>query len=174
MTGPPEKEVGAPLRAPSQTGTSISNSYHKGSCRQARPLSSPIPARKTRVAEKRTVKKGHSYESLAMAFTLGGFNSRQIAREGDWAIYEQRWGDSKNVCYEVIRIRLEEATTFPSGRSYPEREVHPPSEAWGTDGFTLTDRDATFKKLKQLSPEEPAKPIWNGYGNISRTGTKLN
>jgi hypothetical protein len=172
--GPPRKEDGAPLRAPSKTaGTSTTNSYHKGSCRQARPLSSRIPATKTRVAEKRIVKKGHSYEPIAVAFTLGGFDYRQIEREGDWAVYEQRWRDSKNVCYEVIRIRLEEATTFPSGRSYPAREVYPPSEAWGTDGFTLTDKDAAFKKLKQLSPEGPAKPIWNGYGNISRTRTKL-
>jgi hypothetical protein len=92
-----------------------------------------------------------------MAFTLGGFNYRQIAREGDWAIYEQRWRDSKNVCYEVIRIRREEATTFPSGRSYPAREVYPPSEAWGVDGFTFTDRDKARAKFFEISLEEPAR-----------------
>jgi hypothetical protein len=148
----PNKYAEAPLRAPAQTETLTTNSYHSGCGRQdclpqvheeqpsfARPLSAPIPAQKTRVTEKRAVKKGYSYEPLATAFTLGGFDYRQIAREGDWAIYEQRWRDSKNGCYEVIRIRREEAATLPSGRSYPAREVYPPSEAWArTDSPSRT------------------------------------
>ena len=181
----PNKYAEALLHAPAKTETSTSNSYLKDSrCQDwlspvhedqasASPLSSPILAQKTRVAEKQAVKKGHSYEPLAKAFTLGGFSYRQIAREKNWAIYEQRWRGSENVCHEIIRIRREEATTFPSGRSYPPREVYPPSEAWGVDGFTVTDRDAAFKKLKQMSPEGPAKPTGSGYGDISRTRTKL-
>ena len=117
----------------------------------------PSSSRKTRVAEKEAVKKGHSYERLAKAFTLGGFGYRQIAREGNWAIYEQRWPGSENLCYEIIRIRREEATTFPSGRSYPEREVYPSSEAWGVDGFTVTDRNKAWDKFFEISLEEPAK-----------------
>jgi hypothetical protein len=178
--GPPEKgkENGAPLRAPSQTaGTSTTNSYHKGSCRQARPLSSPILANKTRPVKKGSLKNAHSCEPLKTEFTLKGFNYRQIAREENWAVYEQRWRDSENVCYEVVRIRREEATTFPSGRSYPAREVYPPSEAWGTDGFTLTDKDAAFKKLKQLSPEGPVKTnlerIWEHIPDRNQTGTGI-
>ena len=177
-------KYGALLHAPSQTQTSTNN-YHAGCGRQdrlsrvheqqpsfSRPLSSPILAQKTRVAEKRVVKKRHSYEPLETAFTLGSFGYRQIAREKDWAIYEQRWPGSENVCYEVIRIRREEATTFPSGRSYPAREVYPSSEASGTDGFTVTNRDAGFKKLKQMSPAETGKkPIWNSW---RQTGTGTN
>ena len=110
----------------------------------------PPSSRKASVAEKGAVKKGHSYERLAKAFTLGGFGYRQIAREGNWAIYEQRWPGSENLCYEIIRIRREEATTFPSGRSYPAREVYPSSEAWGVDGFTVTDEAAAFAKLREV------------------------
>src|SRR5262249_31608625 len=101
--------------------------------------------------------KRHSFEPLKTVFTLGGFSYRQIAREGNWAIYEQRWRGSENVCYEVIRIRQQEATTFPSGRSYPAREVYPTSEAWGLDGFTLADRGKAWDKFFEMSLEQPAK-----------------
>jgi hypothetical protein len=154
------KKIGAPPEAPYLTETN--KSRRNGSGCQAEvvavgenqhpwgsPLSAPSRANKTRTAEKRALKKGH-YEPVAMAFRLGGFNYRQIARQRDWAIYEQRWTGcaEPSVCYEVVHIRRVEATTFPSGRSYPAREVYPPSEAWGVDGFTLTDRDAAFNKLK--------------------------
>jgi hypothetical protein len=118
------------------------------------PLSAPSRANKTRTAETRAPRNGY-YEPVAVAFRLGGFNYRQIAREGDWAIYEQRWNGCANpsACYEVVHIRKVEAITFPSGRFYPAREVYPPSEAWGIAGFTVTDRDAAFNKLRlQLSP----------------------
>ena len=87
---------------------------------------------------------------------------RQIASEGDIAIYEQRWirprGElSENVAYEVVRIQLHEAHTFPGGESYPAREGYPTSESWGTHGFTLTDRDAAFNKFRQMSLAGPAK-----------------
>jgi hypothetical protein len=29
-------------------------------------------------------------------------------------------------------------------------EVYPNSEAWGVDGFTLTDKEAAFAKLSEL------------------------
>ena len=117
----------------------------------------PPSSRKTSVAEKGAVKKGHSYERLAKAFTLSGFGYRQIGREGNWAIYEQRWPGSENLCYEIIRIRREEATTFPSGRSYPAREVYPSLEAWGVDGFTVINRNKAWPRFLRMSLEEPAR-----------------
>src|SRR5262249_16824488 len=42
-----------------------------------------------------------------------------------------------------------ETEMFPSGRSYPAREVYPVSEPWGTYGFTVTDLDAAFNRLRQ-------------------------
>jgi hypothetical protein len=82
-----------------------------------------------------------------------GFVYRQIARERDVAVYEQTWGgcSDANVCYQVIRIQRKEATTFPSGRSYPPREVYPSSETWGIDGFTLTNKDAAFRKVREVA-----------------------
>ena len=37
------------------------------------------------------------------------------------------------------------------GRFVDAAELYPRSEAWGTDGFTLTDRDAAFAKLRELA-----------------------
>ncbi len=107
------------------------------------------PALKTRPVEECSAGKGH-YKPIATEFKHDGFNYRQIAREGDVAIYEQRWRDSENVCYEVVRIRRHEAKTFPGGKSSPAREAYPTSAAWGVDGFTLTDRDAAFAKLREI------------------------
>jgi hypothetical protein len=108
-----------------------------------------LPALKTRAVEKCTAGKGH-YKPIATEFEHGGFNYRQIAREGDVAIYEQRWRDSENVCYEVVRIRRHEAKTFPGGKSSPAREAYPTSAAWGVDGFTLIEKDKAFAKLRAL------------------------
>ena len=97
--------------------------------------------------------EGHSYKPLPTRFKRGGFLYRQIAREHNAAIYEQRWGGcaDPSVCYEVIRIRKREGFQI-GGRLVEAAEVYPNSEAWGIDGFTLTDKDAAFRKLQELAP----------------------
>jgi len=107
------------------------------------------PALKTRPVEECSAGKGH-YKPIATEFKHDGFNYRQIAREGDVAIYEQRWRDSENVCYEVVRIRRHEAKTFPDGKSSPAREACPASAAWGDFGWTVTTLDAAYEKLRAL------------------------
>jgi hypothetical protein len=92
------------------------------------------------------------HKPLPKQFRRDGFSYRQIARERDAAIYEQRWGGctDPSVCYEVIRIRRREGFQI-GGRFVEPAEVYPNSEAWGLDGFTLTDKDAAFAKLRQLA-----------------------
>ena len=96
-------------------------------------------------------KKSHSCKRLPKEFRRGGFTYRQIAREGDSAIYEKMWSgcSEPSVCYEVIRIREREGFQI-GGRFVEAAEVYPNSEAWGVDGFTLTDRDAAFVKLSLM------------------------
>jgi hypothetical protein len=106
----------------------------------------------TRATAEAWGKKGRFYRPLPTRFRHDGFDYRQIAREGDAAIYEQRWTGcaEPSVCYEVIRIRRREGFQI-GGRVVEPAEVYPKSEAWGVDGFTLTDKDAAFAKLREIS-----------------------
>ena len=95
--------------------------------------------------------KKSRYKSLPKEFRRNGFAFQQIARQGNAAIYEQRWTGctEPSVCYEVIRIRRREGFEI-GGRWVPPAEVYPNSEAWGVDGFTLSDKDAAFAKLREV------------------------
>jgi len=86
-----------------------------------------------------------------MQFRRDGFRYRQIAHERNAAIYEQTWSgcSDPSVRYEIIRIRRRDG--FQIGDRFVEAaEVYPNSEAWGVDGFTLTDKDAAFSKLREI------------------------
>jgi hypothetical protein len=106
---------------------------------------------KTPAAAEGGIKKRHSYKPLPKEFRHDGFTYREIARERDAAIYEQTWYGSRNpsVAYEVIRIRRRDGFEI-GGRFVEPAEVYPNWEAWGVDGFTLTNRDAAFAKLSEL------------------------
>jgi hypothetical protein len=99
-------------------------------------------------------KKHDSYKPLPTRFRRDGFDFRQIAREGNAAIYEQTWSGcaEPSVCYEVIRIRRRDGFQI-DGRLVEPAEVYPSSGAWGVDGFTLTDKDAAFAKLKEVATQ---------------------
>jgi hypothetical protein len=106
---------------------------------------------KTRATAEAWGKKRHSYQPLPTRFRRDGFEYRQIAREGDAAIYEQTWSgcSDPSVCYEVIRIRRRDGFQI-GGRFVEPAEIYPKAEAWGVDGFTLTDKDAAFAKLREV------------------------
>ena len=107
---------------------------------------------KTRATAEAWSKKRHSCKPLPTRFRRDGFEYRQIARERHGAIYEQTWAGccDPSVCYEVIRIRRREAFQI-DGRLVEPAEVYPSSGAWGVDGYTLTDKDAAFAKLREVS-----------------------
>jgi hypothetical protein len=110
-----------------------------------------LPNRQTSATAEGGSKKGCFYKPLPKQFLRDGYSYRQIARQGDAAIYEQTWTDcaEPSVCYEVIRIRRREGFEI-GGRWVPPAEVYPNSEAWGVDGFTLSDRNAAFAKLREV------------------------
>jgi hypothetical protein len=106
----------------------------------------------TRTKAQRGKQKGHSCKRLPIQFRRSGFNYRQIAREGDVAIYEQIWAgrESQSVSYEIIRVRRHDGYQI-KGTFIPPAEIYPKSESWGVDGFTLTERDAAFAKLEEIA-----------------------
>jgi hypothetical protein len=96
-------------------------------------------------------KKSQFYKPLPKEFRHDGSQYRQIACEGGAAIYEQRCSGcaEPSISYEVIRVRCREG--FPiSGRFVEPAEIYPKAEAWGADGFTFTDKDAAFTKLREI------------------------
>ena len=126
------------------------------------PIYSSAPkARRTAEAGS---KKGNSYKPLPTQLRRKKFNYQQIYREGDVAIYKQIWkGNEHSAVFEVIRIRQREGFRI-GGRFVEPAEVYPGSEAWGVDGFTLTDKDAAFAKLMVSD---------NSVGNIRRRNRSL-
>jgi len=98
--------------------------------------------------------KRRSYKPLRRQFQHGGFDFRQIYREGDFAIYEQIWSGCPNptICYEVIRIRHREGFRI-GGRFVEPAEIYPNSETWGADGWTVQDKEAAFRKFREVVRE---------------------
>ena len=109
----------------------------------------PPATAKMRAAAEAGSKKSR-FRPLPKEFRRDGFTHLQIARERDAAIYAQSWNGSRNpsVGYEVIRTRRREGFRI-RGRFVERAEVYPKSEAWGVHGFTFTDKDAAFCKLRQ-------------------------
>jgi hypothetical protein len=107
---------------------------------------------KTRSSSEAGSEKGHSYKRLPGKRQGGGFHHRQIAREADIAIYEQRWTGcvEPSLAYEVIRIRRRKGFWIDD-RFIEPAELYPSSEAWGVDGFTITNKDAAFTKLREMA-----------------------
>lgn len=122
----------------------------KGALASVGDLMPPVTA-KTRATAEAGSRKGR-FKPLPKEFRRDGFDYRQIAREGNAAIYKQRWAGcvEPSVCYEAVRIRCRDG--FQIGEKFVEpAEVYPNSKAWGTDGFTFTDEDAAFAKLCELA-----------------------
>jgi hypothetical protein len=99
-------------------------------------------------------KRGIWWKPLDLQFSRDGFNYRRVVREGDVAIYEQRWPGSKNVCYQVVRIRRHNGKNI-AGRWMEPSEIYPSSSEWGVHGFTLTDKGRAFAKLRELNGGTP-------------------
>jgi hypothetical protein len=109
------------------------------------------PAQKTRATAEAGSKESHFYQPLATEFRRDGFRYTQIVREDDAAIYEQLWTGCAEPtrAYEVIRIRRRTGFQI-GGRLVQPAEVYPNAEAWGSDGFTVLNRDGAFSKLRDL------------------------
>jgi hypothetical protein len=115
---------------------------------------------KTRARAEGGSKEGRFYKPLPKEFRRGEFNYRQICREGDFAIYQQTWkGNDDSAAFEVIRIRRREG--FQIGdRLVESGEFYPSSESWGSHGFTVTDKDVAFEKLRELQEAGGRSAHW--------------
>ena len=139
------------------------------------PASLSLCALKTRARAEAGSKKQHSYKPLPTRFRRDGFGYQQIARDGDAAVYEQRWiGGCCNpsVSYEVVRVRRRDGFQI-DGRFVEPAEVYPNSEAWGADGWTAQDKKAAFRKLREIvtSPNAPERSGQKEAGRAEKSPT---
>lgn len=94
-------------------------------------------------------------KALDTELQSGGFHYRQIGRQGDWAVYEQSKGQ-RVISYELVHIQRRAAEKI-RGRDYPERETYPCSESWGTEAWTIVDRQEALRRLHLVAEFEVRK-----------------
>ena len=94
------------------------------------------------------MKERPGMKELAKTFKRNGFTHNQVVRESNIAIYRRtkRIRSKEIEHFEVVIIRvLPEHIAF--GRLFPEREIYPRSEEWGTYGWTCRDTEAAWKRV---------------------------
>jgi len=90
-----------------------------------------------------------SLRLLPEEFEADDYQLRQIGRGGNMVLLEKSKPTHRLPSYEVIRVWRYPAECI-RGRHYPAREAMPPSEAWGTDGWTFTDLGQAIRKFERL------------------------
>lgn len=69
-------------------------------------------------------------------FDYDDFTFWLIMRQGDLALFAKTKPNHSRWSFELVVLQKHEARTFPSGKSYPEREAMPTNEQWGESGWT--------------------------------------
>lgn len=89
------------------------------------------------------------YKILATEFTKKGYTYKQIWREGDFAIYEQRKENCAVPHYESIEITRHDGYTIGEA-VIPPSEVYPNNEAWGKTGWTSVSLEQAQKYIEKM------------------------
>ena len=91
------------------------------------------------------------YEPLPIKITQnGGHHYRQVWRDENAAVYEQRNGFGAFIGYEAIAIkRADPCHVF--GKDYPAREIYPWAEDWGRLAISTSDLDRAMDSAKHFS-----------------------
>lgn len=76
---------------------------------------------------------------------------RQLKRTGKVAMYERSKG-GRVYGFEVIKIKIAPAHTWPNGNTTPEHEAYPCDNEFGSKGwyFMVKDRSGAEAKFAQL------------------------
>lgn len=117
---------------------------------RASQQSLPSPALKTPSTVKAGGKTGRSHRPLPMRFRIDGFDLKQIARVADIAVYQQTRTECPNFrAYEIVHIRKRDGFWIEK-RFVEPAEYYPRSDEWGAHGFTQTNKEAAFVKMREL------------------------
>jgi hypothetical protein len=86
--------------------------------------------------------------TIQSVFTERGFTHREVARRGEWRVFERRGAGKAH--WEVVRIRWRDEFTV-AGRVVPAGEVYPRSAVWGTDGFTFVSLELAKARFAEMA-----------------------
>jgi hypothetical protein len=94
-------------------------------------------------------------ELLASELKVQNRTLRQLERDGRVALYALYGANGLLYGFEVVLIRVRKAGEV-FGKAYPEREVYPSSEDWGTLAWSYgrTDRALAEASYRQLCRAE--------------------
>lgn len=93
---------------------------------------------------------------LPTQFKYGGFEYKQLDRVGRVALFVKSKPRQKHISFEVVVVQHRLACTF-MGTAFPEREVLPPSESWGTKGWSYIEESGARAKFEQLCAQQRSK-----------------
>ena len=93
--------------------------------------------------------------ALQLQFSYDGFTFRLLQRAGNAALFSKAKESHSRQSFEVVVVQKHPARTFPSGKSYPDREAMPRSEDWGTFGWSYSDLEQAQKRFNQLVESAP-------------------
>ncbi len=88
-------------------------------------------------------------KTLETSFTRKGFQYRQISRDGDVAVFEQRWGKNGSPAFETVIVQRHHGREI-MGVKIPPAEFMPSTSQWGVKGWTFTHRDQALLKAASL------------------------
>ena len=92
-------------------------------------------------------------QPLATEFEDRTFRYAQVERQGNVALFSQTHKLSGVVRYEVVRIRVAPAHTWPNGTTSPEREAYPGSSSWGQLGWSFHSLAAAMLHAQGLQQD---------------------
>jgi hypothetical protein len=102
-------------------------------------------------------------KTLPQTFTYDGFTFRLVRRHDQVAVFAKTKPTHHRETYEVIIVLRHPAETI-CGRNYQARESMPPSEAWGTSGWTYTELAKANAKFDVL-----VEGRWDGHSQPAAT-----
>ena len=90
-------------------------------------------------------------KELAQTLQIGGFDLKQIKRDGNKAIYEKTKKNMKFISYEVIKIGSHTGYEL-GGQRIEAAETYPSNSQWGRAGWTyntIESAETHYKRLKK-------------------------
>lgn len=86
-------------------------------------------------------------QTIPETYKQAGHTMQLIRRKGAAAMYRSAGKDY----WEVHVVRVSPATTFPGGKSYPEREVLAGNEAFGEFGWACVTQERADKRFSEVA-----------------------